>query len=105
MMTHSENKPVWDNKGLCYLATMKARTLPLFEWSRNITLKHLVNLTKYFRRNDTFYVTKHGDGQYHLDLQKPQGSKIEYTQGDWKLLELMAEKSQKLKLVLRTMKT
>jgi len=93
-----------ERKGLCYLAAIKARTLPLFEWSHNITLKHLVNLTKYFRRNDQFYVTKHGNGQYHLDLQKPQDSKKEYAQGDWKLLEFMAERSQKLKLVLRMMK-
>ena len=49
MMTHTEEKPVWNEKGLCYLAALKARTLPLFEWSRNITLKRLVNLTKYFR--------------------------------------------------------
>jgi len=62
MMTHTEEKPVWNNHGLCYLATMKARALPLFEWSRNITLKHLVNLTKYFQQEDMFYVTKHGSG-------------------------------------------
>src|SRR6266478_2684606 len=98
MMTHTEEKPVWKNHGLCYLATVKARTLPLFEWSRNITLKHLVNLTKYFRRNDTFYVTKHGEGQYHLDLQKPQDSKKEYAQGDWKLLEDMAEREPESKI-------
>ena len=77
---------------------IKSKDTPLFEWSRNITLKHLVNLTKYFRRNDTFFVTKHGEGQYHLDLQKPLDSKKEYAQGDWKLLEEMAEREPESKI-------
>src|SRR6266478_2169218 len=38
-IVHTEAKPIWKEKGLCYLAAIKARTLPLFEWSRNITLK------------------------------------------------------------------
>src|SRR6266403_895289 len=97
LMTHTEAKPIWKEKGLCYLAAIKARTLPLFEWSRNITFKRLVNLTKHFRRNDQFYVTKHGKGQYHLDLQKPTGH-VKYAQGDWKLLEFMAEEEPESKI-------
>jgi hypothetical protein len=68
---HEAKYPIWNVKGLCYLAVIKASALEMFMWKKNITLKEFAKFSKNFRHDDTFYITEEGKDRLHLSLQMP----------------------------------
>ena len=68
-LIHSKAYPIWTIKGLCYMATLKDRTLPVFKWDKYITMRRLAGIDKNFRKDAKFYVTeKDSDGLFHISL-------------------------------------
>src|SRR6266850_4836501 len=44
-LIHDEKFPIWNVKGYCYLAAIKVRAYPLFEWKKNILLNELARIS------------------------------------------------------------
>jgi hypothetical protein len=86
---HEPKYPIWNVKGLCYLAALKVGAIKMFMWRKNITLKELVTFSKNFRCENTFYITEEGKDRLHLSLRMPHNRN--FKSGGWRLLEALAK--------------
>jgi hypothetical protein len=73
--SHTLDHPVWKNPGFCYLAIIKPRALPIGRWPRNPTIKHIVDMPKYFRKDVTFDLVAVRPNHFHIEIDEVPSTK------------------------------
>jgi hypothetical protein len=73
--SHTLDHPVWKNHGFCYLAIIKPRALPVGMWPRNPTIKRIVDMPKYFRKDVTFDLVAVRPNHFHIEIDEVPSTK------------------------------
>src|SRR6266850_5872622 len=89
-LIHDKQFPIWNIKGYCYLAAIKVRAYPLFEWKKNILLDELARICKALRKDSDFYITEPTRFHYHLSRNYSEKA---VKSGSWEAIEALARKA------------